>query len=185
MPVLDTGRWSCVPKEAIKGRPVYIKIPVGSYRVDEPVVWRETYETASWYMDVEVPPGEYPVVAYCDYRFGMPHIGHSLYARGHGKIVDGLHGRKNPEPCLVRNTMADRIGKMSDVSRRFVTSFPTGHYSGWALFSCKRLEGREGDHLLGDGFLSRHSVFLRVLLWIQTSCLFRSFIQARAKQEGN
>jgi hypothetical protein len=34
---------------------------IGVITVTEPFVRRKLYETAAWYKDIEVPPGEYPV----------------------------------------------------------------------------------------------------------------------------
>ena len=56
---------------------------VGEWTVREPEVWRITYETASWYTDVEVQPGTYDAVVYPTYDG----IGHSIYLRAHGVCV--------------------------------------------------------------------------------------------------
>jgi hypothetical protein len=34
---------------------------IGTFTLTEPTVYRKSYETASWYTDVEVQPGEYEV----------------------------------------------------------------------------------------------------------------------------
>ena len=34
---------------------------IGTFTVAEPTVYRKSYETASWYTEVEVQPGEYEV----------------------------------------------------------------------------------------------------------------------------
>jgi hypothetical protein len=34
---------------------------VGTIRLEKPYVFRQSFETASWYRDIEVPPGEYPI----------------------------------------------------------------------------------------------------------------------------
>ena len=53
---------------------------VGKVITTESKVHRVTYETASWYTDVEVPPGEYEVVLTSGYPW--------ILVRYHGIIVD-------------------------------------------------------------------------------------------------
>jgi len=58
-------------------------IRIGSFEVRAPEVWRQDFETASWYRDIEVRPGRYDVVAYPT----LDHIGHTLYVRATGTCV--------------------------------------------------------------------------------------------------
>lgn len=61
----------------------YIKVKVGTYKVEEKTTYTTHYECAAWHQDVEVEPGEYPVYVY------LRHYGehaHSLYVDATGTV---------------------------------------------------------------------------------------------------
>lgn len=62
-------------------------VHVGMFVLRNPEVFRNTYETASWYRDVEVQAGEYPVIADVETETGAVIDFPGLQVKLPGKVV--------------------------------------------------------------------------------------------------
>jgi hypothetical protein len=91
---------------------------IGVLTLAEPVVIRQSFETASWFRDIKVPAGEYPLEATLTPE-GMPQF---ILASMPGVCVGSLFVNR-----LLNETSADRDG---DVGKPFSAGF---HSSGYLI----------------------------------------------------
>ena len=95
------------------------KITIGTFHSDVPFKVRRTYETASWFLDILAPAGDYPLIAFIDWRDGSPTIGHSFYAECTGPVVDGYIVSSFFGVPFGKNEATERIGATDTICQGF------------------------------------------------------------------
>lgn len=64
------------------------RVIIGQITVSENVLWKQTYETASWYTDYVVQPGVYDVVAFFSSQEAV--LPYYISYRAYGRVVASL-----------------------------------------------------------------------------------------------
>jgi len=99
-------------------------LTIGTLTTTGPVDVVQHYECAAWEKVTTVPAGTYTVVAYVDWRDGLPSCGHSIYAQMSGTITGGTMCSRIGSHVSTRDDMKARYGQADDVHKTLGTYYP-------------------------------------------------------------